>query len=163
MSDAHAKYERITKRGLINQIILPFVVMMISSAEGAKTLCTNSDSYEEEEEEHEDENFQGSDEEYVLKTYEDFQNVFKGSHVEKVASEPQCFDSETEDRIALELQKATSSNSDLEMEEESLDEEISHEELSCEGRSKTLFKGFRRKISYSPRFVRRCRLRRGPF
>lgn len=134
MSDAHAKYERITKRGLINQIILPFVVMMISS-----------------------------DEEYVLKTYEDFQNVFKGSHVEKVASEPQCFDSETEDRIALELQKATSSNSDLEMEEESLDEEISHEELSCEGRSKTLFKGFRRKISYSPRFVRRCRLRRGPF
>lgn len=136
MSDAHTKYERSTKRGLINQIILPFVVMMISSAEGAKTLCTNSDSYEEEDD---DENFQGSDEEYVLKTYEDFQNVFKGSHVEKVASEPQCFDSETEDRIALELQKTTSSNSDLEMEEESLDEEISHEELSCEGRSKTLF------------------------
>lgn len=128
--------------------------MMISKADGAKTLCTNSDSYEEEEDA--DENYQESDEEYVLKTYEDFQNVFKGSHVDKVASEPQCFDSETEDKIALELQKMTSSNSDLEMEEESLDEEISHEELSCEGRSKTSFQGFSKKNSIFPRFVRQC-------
>lgn len=99
--------------------------MMISSTNGSPMLFTSSDNYEEEE-------YRGSDE-CVPKSFEDFQNIFKNSQVDNVASKPQSFYSEGSETNALELQRSQTSSENSDLEEESLDEELSPETLSFEG------------------------------
>lgn len=100
--------------------------MMITKTDGSKNVCL--DSYEEE-------NFQGSDDDHVPRTFEEFEKAFRSTSSKNTVLEPQSVDSDTEEKVVLELQNTplSSENSDLEMEEEYIEEENSNEELSFEG------------------------------